>query len=174
MDQINARETRMFFEDRNDEKGKVIKYENIQKRKEKIVFNLLGINDNDTKNLKESIMACFEIIKNKDAIVTHTDTIKECFEISCYILYDRQIMYEVICKQKAFGIDYVADFLRYILRVFVRRYNESPILTKNQCTDIKSFCKCMLKINNSIAQHCDTIDKISSKEIVELLKVIAI
>lgn len=174
MDRTNAREEQTCLKEKKNKKGKIIKYENIQKRKEKMVFNLLGVNENDALMLRESIIACFEVIKNKNVIESHTEIIKECFEISCYILYDRQIMYEVICKQKDFGVDYVVDFLRYILRIFVRRYNESPILTKNQCIDIKSLCKCILKINNSETQHWNTIEKISSKEIVEFLKVIAI
>lgn len=174
MDQTNTREAKAYSKKGNDKKGMIIKYENIQKRKEKMAFNLLGVNEIDVLSLSESIMDCFGIVKDRDLIETHTDTIKECFEISCYILYDRQIMYDVICKQKDFGVDYVADFLRYMLRIFVKRFNESPILTKNQCVDIKNLCKCILKINNSISRHLYTIEKISSKEIVEFLRIIAI
>lgn len=145
----------------------------IKKNNKKFIFDLGTTNNNEIEGFKSCLYASFNTVNNKEFVNNNPALIRECFEIGCYILYDRQILDEVIEKQKHYDTDYVADFLKYVLRIFLKRYDKNFVLTKNQCQDIKKLCLKLLSVN-SFYKECNLIYKISAKDIVDMLKGIAI
>lgn len=163
--------------DIREQVNNVVIYEDIYKKKALIKegkkFNMLGVNKEEEIHLGSALKENFEILTNRDDLDYYIDTIKDCFEISCYILYDRQILKEVIDKQKNYEIDYVVDFFVYVLRMFIKRYSATPILTKSQCTDIKELCRKILSVRKPSPYYEDIINRSSARDIIEQLKVIA-
>lgn len=155
------------------EQNAVIKFENLRyardENKNKKVINILGINEYNTEELRKNLTKGMDILLNKYDAKKHSNIIKECFELSCYILYDRQIMDEIIEKQKKFEIDYIVDFFRYILKMFFRRYDEEYILTKNQCIDIKKLCLNILKVTDYNEKYVELVRRNSSRELIKYL-----
>lgn len=159
-----------FKEDNN---CKIIFYDDIYKFKktnsEYRAFDLIKMDEDKISKLKESLFEGLSLVARKDYAVQYPDTVRNCFEISCYILYDRQIMKEVIERQKNYEPDYVVDFFKYVLRIFFRKYKDNPILSRNQCIDIKELCKNILKASNSFEDNSEILNKCSAKDIVEFL-----
>lgn len=135
-------------------------------------FNLFNIEQIEIEEFRENLKDCFEILIDKERSKDFPDIIKKCFEISCYILYDRQILDEVIEKQKNYEIEYIVDFFRYVLRIFFRRYGNMPMLTKSQCDDVRNLCEKILSINNCEKKYSYIIHKLSAKDIVRYLQTI--
>lgn len=147
---------------------KVIYYNNLIMKRNKY-YNMLNITDKELYEFNQYLKSNFEIIMNKDSAGKYTDTLYNCFEYSCYILYDREISKEVIDRQKTYGDEYVIDFLKYILRMFFKRYDESYVLSKEQSSDIKNLCRELFLINKS--EYFDKlVFKLSGKEIIECIK----
>lgn len=151
----------------------VINYFDVLQKNSRYIYDPSVMQNGSATRLENCLKDSFVLVNNKDFIKDNPEFIKECFEISCYILYDRQILNEVIEKQKKYETDYIADFLKYILRIFLKRYDNETILTKNQCYDIRKLCSKLLA-NSKYYNECNLINRISAKEIVGILRNIAI
>ena len=136
--------------------------------------NVYFINGKELDGIIGGIKQGLSLLIDKKKSEENIEDIKKCFELGCSILYDRKILDEVIEKQKQYDSDYVVDFFRYVLRIFLKRYESSIILTKNQCIDIKSLCKILLLYGSKNESDLKTLRRVSAKEIVESIKCVDI